>query len=246
MGRYYDLLLFDDKWSPAPSIAATIAVADDELLDYCDDDGAPLGVATRRAVHDRGLWHRTLHLWLASPEEDGALLYQLRSATTANWPGLLDVSVAGHLLAGETYLDGLRESREEIGIAVPAAAVIALGVRREQHRDPGGGWNRELQGVHVARLDPAWGAFAAVDHEAAGLFRIANRDGLSLHRGEVGEIECDALVVAGDAVRAERRRVTRASFVPRADDYYARMHDIAARLIRDEPLPLLAEADNGA
>jgi isopentenyldiphosphate isomerase len=157
-------------------------MADDELLDYFDRDGGWLGSASRRAVHDGSLWHRTLHLWLASPEHGGSLLFQLRSATASNWPGLLDVSVAGHLLAGEDYVDGLRESREEIGIAVPPAAVIPLGMRRDESPNPGGGFNRELQGVYIARLDPAWGSFDAVDHEAAGLFWISNRDGGRLHR----------------------------------------------------------------
>lgn len=216
-------------------------MADDELLDYCDARGAPLGVATRRLVHDRGLWHRTLHLWLAVPEDGGALLYQLRSDATADWPGLLDASVAGHLRAGESYRDALRESREEIGIVVPPEAAIALGERREEHPDPGGGWNRELQGVHIARFDPAWGSFDGTDREAAGLFPIGHDAGTRLHRGEGARITCQALLLGADGVRAERRSVSARDFVPRAD-YYLRMHAIAKRLIRGETAEMLAVA----
>jgi isopentenyldiphosphate isomerase len=214
-------------------------MADDELLDYFDIDGAWLGSASRRAVHDRSLWHRTLHLWLASAEHGGSLLFQLRSATASNWPGLLDVSVAGHLLAGEAYLDGLRESREEIGIAVPTGAAIALGQRRDESPDPGGGCNRELQGVYIARLDPAWGSFDPVDREVAGLFWIGNDDGARLHRGEVATITCPGVTVDGGARREERRLISLDDFVPRADGYYLRMHDIAAKLIRGDPVPRL-------
>lgn len=216
-------------------------MADDELLDHIDADGARIGIATRREVHARGLWHRTLHLWLVTPEEGGSLLYQLRSAAAANSPGLLDASVAGHLLAGESYRDALRESDEEIGISVPPEAVIALGERREEHPDPAGGWNRELQGVHIARLDPAWGRFDAVDREAAGLFRIGADAGARLHRGEVASILCDALLAEEGGVRTVRRAVTLRDFVPRAG-YYRRMHAIAARLIRGEPAEMLARA----
>lgn len=208
-------------------------MADDELLDYFDRDGRWLGTASRRAVHDRGLWHRTLHLWLASADEGGSLLFQLRSATASNWPGLLDVSVAGHLLAGESYVDGLRESEEEIGIAVPPEAVFPLGARRDESSDPGGGCNRELQGIHIARLDPLWGSFRAVDREAAGLFWIGNRDGQRLHRGDVETITCAALLIDGAGTRHERRQLSLEDFVPRADDYYLRMHAIAARLVHD-------------
>lgn len=216
-------------------------MAEDELLDYCDADGAWLGVAPRREVHARGLWHRTLHLWLATPEEGGSLLYQLRSAGTANWPGLLDVSVAGHLLAGETYREAMRESREEIGIAVPFDATIPLGERREQHPDSEGGWNREFQGIHIARLDPAWGNFEATDHEAAGLFWIGFEAGMRLHRGDVATIACDALIIEDGRARAVRREVALSDFVPRGD-YYVRIHQIAARMIQGEPAGMLIEA----
>lgn len=216
-------------------------MAGDELIDYCDADGVRLGVASRREVHAQGLWHRTLHLWLAVADDGGSLLYQLRSATTANWPGMLDATVAGHLLAGEDYRDAMRESREEIGVAVPADAPIALGVRREQHADPDSGWNRELQGVHIARLDPAWGTFDAVDREVAGLFRIGHDAGIRLHRGDAARIECAALLADEHGVHAARRTVTPNDFVPRTG-YYLRMHDIAARLIRGEPPEQLIEA----
>jgi isopentenyldiphosphate isomerase len=216
-------------------------LANDELLDFCDGRGEWGGVATRREVHARGLWHRTLHLWLATPDEGGSLLYQLRSATTANWPNRLDASVAGHLLAGETFADAMRESREEIGITVPSAAAILLGIRREEHPDPAGGWNRELQGIHIARLDPAWGHFDAVDHEAAGLIRIGHDAGLRLHCGEVARIECDALLAGETGVRETRHTITLDDFVPR-DAYYRRMHAIAARLIAGESAASLAGA----
>ena len=216
-------------------------MAGDELIDYCDADGVRLGVASRREVHAQGLWHRTLHLWLALADDGGSLLYQLRSASTANWPGRLDASVAGHLLAGEDYRDAMRESREEIGIAVPADAPIALGVRREEHPDPDGGWNRELQGVHIVQLDPAWGSFDAVDREAGGLIRIGRDAGTRLHRGETTRIECAALLADEHGVHAAQRAVTADDFVPRRG-YYLRMHEIAARLIQGEPAALLAEA----
>lgn len=209
--------------------------AGDEMLDYFDANGVHRGVAKRAEVHEKGLWHRTLHLWLATEEDGGALFYQLRSANAANWPGLLDVSVAGHLLAGETYLDGMREAREEIGVEVPPAAVIALGVRHEDAIDPSGR-NRELQGVHLARLDPAWGRFDPLDGEAAGLFRIVNRDGLRLFGGEAKAIDCAGLIADRGAVRASRRTVTLASFVPRDLGYYRRMHVLAGRLLDGRPI----------
>ena len=180
-------------------------MADDELIDYYDDDGHRLGVAARRAVHRAGDWHRTLHLWLASQEERGSLLYQLRANGAANWPGLLDASVAGHLLAGETDAEAMREAREEIGIVVPPDRTVLLGVRREVDPATEGGWNRELQAVHLARLDPAWGRFAAIDREAAGLAWVNNDEGMRLHRGEAATIVARMTLFDGQRAIEERR-----------------------------------------
>ena len=210
------------------------------MLDYCDAQGGWLGSASRKAVHAGGLWHRTLHLWLATPDDGGSLLYQLRADTTANWPGKLDVTVAGHLLAGEGYREAMRESKEEIGIAVPVDAVVFFGERREEHPDPAGGWNRELQGVHMALLDPAWGDFDAVDGEAAGLFRISHADAVRLHGGAVSHIACEGLVASAGRVLPCRREVTVSDFVPRPG-YYPRLHAVAARLARGEPAAKLVE-----
>ena len=217
-------------------------MAADELLDYCDERGVRLGLATRHEVHAQGLWHRTLHLWLVDPHDGGSLIYQLRCLTAASWPGLLDASVAGHLLAGEGYEDALRESREEIGVAVPRRAVIALGERREQGRDSAGGWNREIQGIRVARLDKLWSAFRPVDGEAAGLCRIGHDAATRLFGRQTASIECDALMAVAGGVCAAMREVTLDSFVPRPAAYYLAMHDIARRLIRGDPKDILVEA----
>jgi isopentenyldiphosphate isomerase len=215
-------------------------MADDERLDYYDGDGAHLGVAPRRAVHHAGYWHRTLHLWLTSEAEGGSLLYQLRARTAGNWPGLLDASVAGHLLAGEDYAAAMREAREEIGITIPPEAAVLLGVRREVDPATEGGCNRELQGVHLARLDPDWGDFAGVDREADGIAWVNHDDGLRLHRGAVATIVARVTVFDRGETRDERRQLRAADFVPQRDDYYLRMHEIAAKLLRGEPLPPLA------
>jgi isopentenyldiphosphate isomerase len=214
-------------------------MADDELLDYYDENGAHLGIATRQAVHRAGRWHRTLHLWLTSDAEGGSLLYQLRAETTSSWPGLLDATVAGHLLAGENYAAAMREAREEVGITVPPEATVLLGVRREVDPATADGCNRELQGVHLARLMPDWGDFAGVDHEAAGIAWVNHRDGLRLHRGEAPAIVARVTLFEAGRTRDARRRLRVADFVPQRDAYYLRIHEIAAKLLRGEPLPPL-------
>jgi isopentenyldiphosphate isomerase len=59
-----------------------------------------------------------VHVWLWREGETGReLLFQKRSAKVANFPGLWDISTAGHINLGETFSDTIkREAEEEIGV----------------------------------------------------------------------------------------------------------------------------------
>lgn len=88
-----------------------------ERLKIFDEDRFQIGIATRDEVHRFGFWHETFHCWFVSEEAGTYYIYlQLRSATKKDYPNLLDITAAGHLLADETVQDGIREIKEEIGI----------------------------------------------------------------------------------------------------------------------------------
>ncbi len=87
----------------------------DELLDVVNDEDANVGQAMRSAVHQQGLQHRGVHVFLF--DADGRMLVQKRSADRANSPSLLDCSVSEHVQAGESYLDAaIRGMKEELGM----------------------------------------------------------------------------------------------------------------------------------
>lgn len=103
-----------------------------EYLDIRTIDGKPTGeVKERRLVHADGDIHGTSHVWIARRREDGSidLLLQKRSATKDCFPGYFDISSAGHLTAGQTYLEGaLRELSEELGIVAGEDDLHFLGI----------------------------------------------------------------------------------------------------------------------
>lgn len=97
-----------------------------DLLQLVDSKDGDMGTATRAEVHAAGLPHRSVHV--AVHDGDGRLLLQKRSRFKDTSPGKWDISVGGHLDAGETYLEAaLRECREEIGIEVREADLEDLG-----------------------------------------------------------------------------------------------------------------------
>lgn len=87
----------------------------EELLDIVDDNDHVIGQESRTIVHQRGLQHRGVHVFLFT--DDGKMLIQKRSADRAASPSLLDCSISEHVKAGESYHDGaVRGMREELGV----------------------------------------------------------------------------------------------------------------------------------
>lgn len=100
----------------------------EEILKIFDESGQHIGEALRNEVHKKGYWHETFHCWLLSIENNRTSIYfQIRSHLKKDYPNLLDITAAGHILAKETVEDGLREVKEELGIEVKMEEVISLG-----------------------------------------------------------------------------------------------------------------------
>jgi isopentenyldiphosphate isomerase len=88
----------------------------DELFDIVDENNVVIGQEWRSVVHQRGLWHRGVHVFLFT--RDGKLLVQQRSPDRDTFPSALDCSVSEHLKAGENYLHAaVRGLQEELGVA---------------------------------------------------------------------------------------------------------------------------------
>jgi len=116
-----------------------------EIIDITDENNKLLGVTSSMdAAHQRGLWHRTAHVWIYNSE----VLLQLRKIPPA---GVWDASAAGHLRAGETPEQGaLRESLEETGLSLKELEFI--GIRKTQTKRFGK-INNEHAYVYLSRFE---------------------------------------------------------------------------------------------
>lgn len=90
----------------------------DERFDVLNELGEFTGeTATRDECHSKGLWHRAVYAFIM--DEDYNVLLQRRSANKKLWPNRWDVTIGGHILAGEFGRQALiRECKEELGIDI--------------------------------------------------------------------------------------------------------------------------------
>ena len=118
----------------------------DELLDVVTDSDTVIRQAMRSIVHQQGLLHRGVHVFLFN--ERGEMFVQKRSADRANSPSLWDCSVSEHVKAGEGYVEAaVRGMKEEMGVEG-----IELSRRGKIHMQYGVNDN-EISEIYEGRLD---------------------------------------------------------------------------------------------
>ncbi|HET8671674.1 MAG TPA: NUDIX domain-containing protein [Candidatus Saccharimonadales bacterium] len=124
-----------------------------ELLDVVDIYGKPTGeVQDKKTIHGQGLRHRDAHVWVTNGHD---LLQQQRRWDKSIMPGEWDISVGGHVGAGETYLAAaIRETSEELGITFPAERFIRIGRIATGLHFPGWGHPHNIVGDNFVVLEP--------------------------------------------------------------------------------------------
>lgn len=124
----------------------------EERIDIWSESGQPTGKdCPKHEAHQKGWFHPTVHVWFYT--SDHKILMQQRGTNKETFPSLWDVSVAGHVHAGESIEDAvLREVEEEIGLAISKTDFTLLDVRKNINIHPNGIKDCEFQHVFLIEL----------------------------------------------------------------------------------------------
>jgi isopentenyldiphosphate isomerase len=124
----------------------------DELIDIITPEGKPTGkTALKSEAHKNGWFHATVHIWLFT--SDKKILLQKRALTKKVFPGLWDISVAGHIGAGEEILaSAKREVFEEIGLQLQHKELLKIGTTIHKVSHKNGIQDNEFHHVFIAEL----------------------------------------------------------------------------------------------
>ncbi|GAA4279176.1 NUDIX hydrolase [Aquimarina mytili] len=141
----------------------------DELIDILDNTGKPTGeVKLKSVAHQLGLYHASVHIWFYT--KNGEILFQKRADIKDTFPGLWDVSVAGHIGTGETQIQSaLREIREEIGISVTKNTLTFIGTYLAEKTPTPNIFDNEFHYIYISELTTPLSSLSMQKEEVSDL-----------------------------------------------------------------------------
>ncbi len=215
-----------------------------EIFDVYDERGNWTGTAERAEVHKQGLWHHTVHCWLVRADGSGKgkergvrakILFQQRSGNKDTNPGSFDITAAGHLEAGESPKDVVRELEEELGVRVAFDELSEFGIIREQE-------SGVLRGVPYidAEISHVFGLVSSLnlmdfrlqEEEVSGLYEADADELIALMEGNVHELAVKGVELREGKLQAAETVIACSSFVARDYGYYIAVFKFLRDLVK--------------
>lgn len=126
----------------------------EEQIDILNSKGEKTGkTLSYTETHKTGSIHRTVHVWFLNSKKQ--LLLQKRSKSKRAYPGAWDISVGGHISAGQTSLEAAkRETEEELGKTLPDEAFTLLFTVRQPRTEHKKDFiDEEFNDVYLVKYD---------------------------------------------------------------------------------------------
>jgi len=200
------------------------------MLDVIDSaTGEILEQRTREEVHELGLWHRVFHCLIVRPSA-GTIILQERSVAKKAFPGKLDLSATGHLEAGETPEDGIRELHEELGADISADQLVPIGVRMLSDTSGEGHRNNERVHLFFAADNRPIDAYRPFAGEVSSLVEI-DADSFAALLSDKGDQSCTRWIPGQEPAPST---IARSDLVADADGHWSLLAVLAQRFLAGE------------
>ncbi|SFA70813.1 Isopentenyldiphosphate isomerase [Bacillus sp. cl95] len=191
-----------------------------ELLKIFDENRNEIGTASRADAHRKGLWHETFHCWFVERQAGEDYIYlQIRSHLKKDYPSLLDITAAGHLLASETVKDGIREVQEELGVPIEWKEVVSLGIVKNEIYQKNL-IDKEYSHIFLYENRLPMEDFRLQSEEVTGIVRAKFSEFESFYMNEVSEIKIEGFEYDSKGQRLSiKQNVGMDRFVPHQESY---------------------------
>lgn len=161
-----------------------------ELLDIYDENKNYIGTEDRKIVHEKGLWHNTVHCWLY--DKYGNLYFQIRREEKTFY-----TTASGHVSAGETLKEAFgREIKEEIGLDLnyeDAELIYTDNFKLDRKNKDGSVFkDRAFANVFIYEIDDNI-KFNMDPNEVIGIVKVNVLDTFELFKKENGKIYADII-----------------------------------------------------
>jgi isopentenyldiphosphate isomerase len=196
-----------------------------EYFDVYDDNFNPIGQASRLETHTQGLWHNTFQCWIYREVEGmNYFIVQRRHPDKEAFPNKLDKSSAGHLMAGETVADGVREIEEELGLIVPFDDLFACGIVKQQHIEPH--WiDREICHLFLLQNNQPLDRYTLQKEEVTGIFQVQIPSFFDLMDDKIQQVNVSGLEwdAQTESYISVHFLAKKDDFTPQTDEYFTKL-----------------------
>lgn len=162
-----------------------------ELLDIYDENGNYIGTEDRKIVHQKALWHKTVHCWLYDIK--GYVYFQIRKDEKKFY-----TTASGHVSTGETLKEAFgREIKEEIGIDIDydkAELIDVVNFKLDRENKDGTIFkDRAFANVFGYEITDDKINFKLDSDEVIGIVKVKANDALDLFKKQSGKIPAEII-----------------------------------------------------
>ncbi len=219
-----------------------------EFIEVYNSHNQPTGeILPRTEIHQKGLWHRTMHCWIIYKDKKGVdyVVFQRRSAWKDSDPNKFDTTAAGHYTADlPIEAQKFREIEEELGLQPVESELFFAGVRINVEDFQEQFFNHEFQDIYFWKNNTALKNYKLQTEEVSGLIALEITKGLELFTHEIATTTARGIEViyAEDGTTSYKNKtftIRKDDFGQTLDNYFAKALIMAKRILAGEKYVLI-------